>query len=169
MWFGAKTSAQQWQLHWWKESTSKPVIPPTTDNADHLYWYDQAGNLASNCINDVYTLFYYNPQNKLALIVKEETTGPITNEFIYDSQNRRIGLVKVGQKCYDISGMAQLPYVLSQFNNRHSLIASTTPPPADGHNAILSTTPTASTSTTSVGTIRLMGLMRMGEFYFIQL
>jgi len=59
-------------------------------NATNQYFYDIAGNLTSNVTNDKINYNFYNAQNKLVKI-----TGPgFVYKFLYDSQNRRIGIAK---------------------------------------------------------------------------
>jgi len=72
VWFGA-TTAQPPQ-HWWLSSTSKPIRQLPVNTADHLYYYDLAGNLVSSVVNDVETRFYYNAQNKLSKITGSSFT-----------------------------------------------------------------------------------------------
>jgi len=61
-----------------------------SSNANNQYFYDIAGNLTSNKINSTISKYYYNAQNKLAKI-----TGPdFVYKFLYDSQNRRIGIAR---------------------------------------------------------------------------
>ena len=95
LWFGATDG--QLPQYWWTTSPSKPVYNYQAQ-ATHKYYYDTAGNLASNIENGEVICYFYNAQNKLTKI---QGSG-FTHEFIYDSQNRRIGIKKGSQWLYDV-------------------------------------------------------------------
>jgi RHS repeat-associated protein len=66
-------------------------------SANNRYFYDRAGNLEYRVVNNVTNWYDYNAQNKLARI---RGVG-FTNEFVYDSQNRRVAFCQNGTWRYD--------------------------------------------------------------------
>ena len=91
VWFGATNAVQHW---WWVTSPSKPTYN-FRQGAHHKYTYDRAGNLVQSEYGGSILHFFYNAQNKLSKIDRTASgTTTILYEFIYDSQDRRIGVKK---------------------------------------------------------------------------
>ena len=94
---------------WYTNSPGKPVFS-FAPYASHRYFYDKAGNLSMRIANCVTNWYNYSAQNKLTRIMG----SGFTNEFLYDSQNRRIGLCHNVEWRYDLhEGMVCIASVVS--------------------------------------------------------